>query len=261
MKKILVAGIVLAAFCGVPALAADMPVKAPPPSVAAPTYSWTGFYGGGNAGGAWGNFDPSTVAVLNPVTGLTAGNAALVTALGTTLSIKPDAFVGGFQAGYNWQTANFVYGFEADIKSFHLSGNSTSAAASGPVTFTLGASASATWLATARGRVGVAANNWLFYATGGAAFTHLSGLFTYADTVPHTEAASFSNTKTGYTVGGGVEVGIWGSWTVKAEYLYVDFGSVSGSGNLSAPLGGQVLLHSIDLKANIARLGLNYRFF
>jgi outer membrane immunogenic protein len=229
--------------------------------VAAPAYSWTGLYVGGNAGGAWGNFDPSTVAVVNPATGLTAPNAAIVTALGATQSIKPSGFVGGLQAGYNWQTANFVYGLEADIESFHLSGSSNSAGAfAGAIPVALAASASTTWLATARGRIGFAANNWLLYATGGAAFSDLKGSFSYADAIPHTEAASFSNTKVGYTVGGGVEAGIWGGWTAKAEYLYVNFGSVSGSGNLSAPLSGQVLLHSIDLKANIVRLGLNYRF-
>jgi outer membrane immunogenic protein len=66
-------------------------------------------------------------------------------------------------------------------------------------------------------------------------------------------------------VGGGIEAGLSGAWTVKAEYLYVDFGSVSAVGLITTP--GLVALgsnnpftHSVDLKAHILRLGLNYRF-
>src|SRR5208283_4222237 len=106
---------------------------------------------------------------------------------------------------------------------------------SAPSTFTVSSNASTTWLATARGRLGVAANNWLFFATGGAAFTNLGGNFAFNDNFPppEAEAVSLSNTKTGYTVGGGIEAGLWGRWTAKAEYLYVDFGTVSGTGSLS----------------------------
>jgi outer membrane immunogenic protein len=179
-------------------------------------------------------------------------------------SIKPNGFTGGLEAGYNLQAGNIVYDLEGDIESFRLKGSATS----GPVvylsapatTFTVTSNASTSWLATARGRVGVAANNWLFFATGGAAFTNLSGNFTFTDTfTPASEAVSFSKTKTGYTMGGGAEAGLWGNWSVKAEYLYVNFGTISATGSL-AQIPTQPLSHSIDLKANIARLGLNYRF-
>jgi outer membrane immunogenic protein len=152
------------------ATAADMRVKAQ--SAASSAYSWTGFYAGNNAGVAWGTFDPSTTAPLNPATGLLAANAAAVTAAGATLGIKPSSFTGGFEAGYNWQTSNTVLGLEGDIESFNLKGNSSFAGTfpGGVVGFGLTSSASTTWLATARGRVGIATNNWLVYATGGAAF-------------------------------------------------------------------------------------------
>jgi outer membrane immunogenic protein len=68
----------------------------------------------------------------------------------------------------------------------------------------------------------------------------------------------------GYTVGGGVEAKLWAHWSVKAEYLFVDFGRVSvNSNNLVAggfPLPAQVFTHSLDLRADIARVGLNYHF-
>lgn len=134
-----------------------------------------------------------------------------------------------------------------------------------PTSFAVNASASTTWLATTRGRVGYAVKNWLVFATGGAAFTNLSGNFSFSDTfAAATESASFSSTKAGYVVGAGVEAGLWDQWTVKVEYLYVDFGTISAtSNNLNAfatAFPTKVFTHSVDLKANIARVGLNYRF-
>ena len=139
-----------------------------------------------------------------------------------------------FEAGYNWQPSNFLFGLEGDIKSFHLHGSANF----GPVvyhggagTFTLISNASTDWLATARGRLGYAAGTWLFYATGGFAFTDLHGNFSFAETAfGGSEAASLSSSKTGYTVGGGVEASLSRQWSVKAEYLFVDFGKVSAFG-------------------------------
>ena len=33
----------------------------------------------------------------------------------------------------------------------------------------------------------------------------------------------------GWTIGAGAEIPVWGQWSVKAEYLYVDFGTVTDS--------------------------------
>jgi outer membrane immunogenic protein len=259
MKKLLLGtAMSLAAVAG--ALAADLPpAPAPAPvysKAPSPAYNWTGFYIGGNAGGAWGSFDPSTSTGISP-SGFIVGDVAIINAAGAQ-SIKPSGFTGGFEAGYNLQAGPVVFGVEGDIESFRLSGSASAAGALlGPIAYTLNSSASTSWLATARGRVGVAANNWLFFATGGAAFTTLNGNFSFNDAIGDTEAVSFSNSKTGYTVGGGIEAGLWGRWSAKAEYLYVDFGTVTATGLVNT---GPVLTHSIDLKANIARVGLNYRF-
>jgi outer membrane immunogenic protein len=136
-----------------------------------------------------------------------------------------------------------------------------------PTAFTVTSNVSTTWLATIRGRLGYAVNNWLFFVTGGAAFTDLRGNFAFSDTFANAaESASFSDTKTGYTVGGGVEAGLWGNWSVKGEYLYANFGTLSAnSTNLTAfapaiAFPSNVFTHSLDLKANIARAALNYRF-
>ena len=201
-----------------------------------------------------------------------------VTAAGQQ-SIDPSSVLGGLQAGYNWQTGSLVLGVEGDFDWMHLSGSASSGpvtyACCGPAAFVLTSQAHTDWLATARGRIGFAANNWLFFATGGAALTDLHAGFAFTDdcgSFPATcgppgsnanEAVSLSSTKVGWTAGGGVEYGINQHWSVKAEYLYVDFSRVTGVGYLNPVVGGSnnnPFTHTFDLKANIARLGVNYRF-
>jgi len=66
--------------------------------------------------------------------------------------------------------------------------------------------------------------------------------------------------KAGFAVGGGVEKAIGQNWTVKAEYMYVGFGTITGTGILTGGGQTQPMTHSYDLKANIVRLGINYKF-
>lgn len=131
-----------------------------------------------------------------------------------------------------------------------------------PFTFTVSSNASTTWLATVRGRLGLAADNWLFYATGGAAFTTLHGSFSFSETfyAAPAEVAVLSSGKTGYAVDAGNRLSQ--RWSVKAEYLYVDFGTGTATGLYGTGVLPSLLpfSHSIDLKANLARLGLNYHF-
>lgn len=277
MKRLLITGAVLLAAAAnayaadiySPPARAPMYTKAPPPVVP----SWIGFYVGGVAGGAWGSFDPTTSTVFSPTGYFDSTSVPAVNAAGVQ-SIKPTGFTGGLEAGYNWQANNLVFGVEADIDAIHLRGSATSPfvvyPCCGPTGFTVSSQASADWLATARWRIGFASDKWLFYATGGAAFTTLKGNFNFVDNfgLPTTESGSLSAARVGYTVGGGVEAALWGHWSVKAEYLYVNFGRVSTtSTNLventifgPSPFPSTVFTHSVDLKANIARLGLNYRF-
>src|SRR6266508_297190 len=167
--------------------AADLAVRQPAtykaPPVVAPLYSWTGFYVGVNAGGTWGTFDPATSTVFDPIGYFAASSVPAVNAVGIQ-SIKPAAFTGGVQAGFNWQTGNVVFGAEVDFNSFHLSGSATGTGVypcCAPATFTVTSAAHTDWLFTARPRIGIASNNWLFYATGGLAVTNLNGSFTFTD--------------------------------------------------------------------------------
>jgi opacity protein-like surface antigen len=252
-----------------PARAADMPL----PQAAPIAYSWTGFYLGGTVGGAWGSLDPTTSTGPGTYFGTDTPAIAAINAAGLQ-SIKPSAVTGGLEFGYNWQSGHLVFGFESDIESIRLSGGTLTTGvfppAAGPVaaglSFAVGSAASSNWLFTARPRIGWANDNWLIYATGGLAVTTLNAQSAYSDDVfGSSESGLISSTRAGYAVGGGVEAGLWDRWSVKAEYLYVNFSTTSAtSNNLVAfpavPLPGQSFTHSVDLKANIARVGLNYRF-
>jgi outer membrane immunogenic protein len=275
MKKF-VLGTLIALTGATCAAAADLYYKAP---AAVPVYNWTGVYVGGNVGGAWGSFDPRTVSAFSDDGWDVPTDFPAMDSVGIQRS-KPTGFTGGFEAGYNWQSRNFVFGVEGDIEALSLSGGASGSALypGYPDTFTITSHMSTTWLATVRGRLGYAVNNWLFFVTGGPALTDLRGNFTFYDrfgnpdggTNAH-ESASFFGTKTGSTIGGGVEAGLWGNWSVKGEYLYANFGTVSTSSNnliafspaLLFPriaFPSQVFNHRFDLKANIARAALNYRF-
>ncbi|HLH92411.1 MAG TPA: outer membrane beta-barrel protein [Xanthobacteraceae bacterium] len=254
---------------GCPARAADLPFKPLPASPA----DWTGFYAGVTAGAAWGSFDSRTSTSGGTNAGgfyLSPAQAATVTAAGTQ-RISPAGFEAGIEGGYNWQAGPFVLGVEADLEALHLNGaaNSGGMPYPGAVLGVLGSQfvvssyANGNWLLTVRPRVGYTVDNWLLYATGGLAVTHLNANLLFADSLGSFESGNVSATKTGYTVGAGVESRLSDRLSVKAEYLHVGFGNTAATitGNTIVPFfPNQAFSHSIDLSADIARVGLNYRF-
>lgn len=267
IMKFLLRTACLVALAATPAIAADMPLKAPP--MVAPVFSWTGFYIGVNAGAALETFDANTSTIFSP-TGYFATTSPGAIAAAGLQTIDSTAFIWGGQAGYNWQTGNAVYGLEVDFDSLH---HNASQASSGiypccaPTGFTVTTTANADWLVTIRPRVGMAVNNWLFYITGGAAAAKLNGSFVFTDTfATAAESASISGTKWGWVAGFGAETGFGGGWSLKGEFLYASFTGISGSStNLTAfapPIAfpTNVFSHSADFKTAIARVGLNYRF-
>jgi outer membrane immunogenic protein len=231
--------------------------------VTSPNSNWAGFSIGGLAGSAWGTVNASTLTPFVPGDEFNPGTVAAFNAAGPQ-SIKPSSFIGGFDAGYSWRADPYVFGVEGDIEWSHFNGSATS----GPVpfvpppgTFTITSNGNIDWLATARGRFGYVAGNWLFFATAGAAFTALHGNFSFSETFAgSSEAASVSTSRVGYAVGGGLETYISQQWSLKAEYLHVDFGSVSAAGIDNVFFPPQSFTHSMNFKLNIARAGLNYHF-
>jgi outer membrane immunogenic protein len=218
MKKLLLASAGLLALGIAAASAADIPRRQAMPAKAplytpVPVYNWTGFYVGINGGGGWGRSDFSA-----PL---------------TSDSFRTSGGLVGGTLGYNYQVGQVVLGLEGDIDWSNIRGSGTCAG--------LSCSVRNNWLGTVRGRLGYAADRFMPYVTGGVAFGDIK-----------TSVAGFgdsSQTKAGWTVGGGIEAAIAGPWTAKVEYLYVDLGR-----------GGSVLGSDAGFKTNIVRAGLNYRF-
>jgi outer membrane immunogenic protein len=205
------------------AAAADLPARAPVPyypvkaPMYAPPYSWTGFYLGVNGGYGWGRSDWDTVGPFDVSGGLVGGTA-----------------------GYNYQFGQLVVGVEGDVDWSDIKGNTTSFC-------TFGCQTSNTWLSTVRGRLGFAADRFLPYVTGGAAFGDIRA------STPGFPGASQTNT--GWTVGAGIEAALVGNLSAKVEYLYVDLGNFNCG--VACGLGAA---DNVSLHENVLRGGINYRF-
>jgi outer membrane immunogenic protein len=252
MKKILLAGIAAAAFCGAPAIAADMPTKGPVYKAApAPMFNWTGFYAGINGGGAFkGGDDP--INYNAPVTGFA----------GFSPGLDPSGGFGGGQIGYNWQAvgSTLVFGVEADIQGSHLRDafNVTTPSNGGPLG--VNAQQRIDYFGTVRGRFGFALDSKgvnLIYATGGFAYGGVKDSILLTNG-PATALLAKSFTGTGFVVGGGWEYHFMPAWSLKAEYQYIDLGTQK----LSGVSTNGVLLNASDVENRFqtARIGLNYKF-
>src|SRR5262249_2688253 len=150
-------------------------------------------------------------------------------------NFSPAGVVGGGQAGFNWQAAPFwVLGIEADLQASGQRDDLT--CIQNCLTATAFTSPNGTRVeqglnrfGTLRGRAGWTNGPALFYLTGGLAFGELQTDVTTQQQVGTPVLFGFSDTKTGWTVGGGLEYRLAGNWTAKAEYLYMDLGSLSHS--------------------------------
>ena len=195
------------ALVALPAQAADLNYNpAPVYTVNQPlnAFSWAGPYIGGNIGGQWGTVTHAP-------------------------GEQPSGINGGVQAGYNWQYGTWVFGGETDLQLSNADDTFAPWQFSNP------------WFGTVRGRIGYAADNILFYGTGGLA---------YGRTRAETFFASESHTTAGWTLGGGVEFGLNRNWSAKVEYLYVNLNDDNFA--LTGLPHGQ--------EFNVLRLGVNYHF-
>jgi outer membrane immunogenic protein len=259
-----------------PAGAADlMPVKAPP--APPPVWNWTGFYIGGNVGGAFEHAS-GTSNFLDP---LATGPDS--TTNPQSNSFSPSAVIGGGQIGYNWQfDQRWVAGVEGDFDATNTSYNfcRQTNTASAPCTNTgdgfESIGSNTRWLASARGRLGVTFGNFLFYGTGGAAWGDVRT--TLSQTCPTgcgssftvvNASSSFNSTKGGWVAGLGGEMAIWKNWSVRLEWLHYDLGTISDSlatGGLTPVPGGAVVPSaqttswSRGERYDVIRTGLDYRF-
>jgi outer membrane immunogenic protein len=231
LKYLAAAAMLLGSFA---AHAADLTVRAPTP-VPTPVYNWTGLYVGVNGGYGWGEQDPLNL----------FGSRFDRARFDISGGMVGGTFGAQIQQGY------VVLGLEGDLDWANIrgSGITVPAIAGRPVGLTLDATSKVEAIGTVRARAGVAVNNWLFYATGGAAFiketangTSIAGV--PCGTIDVLTSCAESHWRPGLAVGGGAEWGFASNWTAKAEYLYI---AAAGTGA------------SVD-HVNIVRAGINYKF-
>jgi outer membrane immunogenic protein len=226
MKKL--ATVVAAiALIGTPAFAADMAVKAPPPTPAPVPYTWTGFYVGGNIGGAWTRNGQSEGQLF-------AGPGLAVSPL-LPFDTNGTNAIGGLQIGYNWQfVPQWVVGIEGDWSWTNLTGSQTyspippgaAGVATAPSFMTMGRNVD--WLSSVRGRFGYAWGPTLLYVTGGAAWSR-TNFFGIESRVGGAlgEQASFDSIKPGWVAGGGLEYMLSNNVSARVQYLYYSFQGTS----------------------------------
>ena len=261
MKKLLIAGAILAAAIQ-SASAADLALKAPPPPVVVD--EWTGPYIGLNLGGSWGR---SRTSYNDP-------DPAFVP---FSTSQHMDGGLGGAQIGYNVQfNRTWLAGLEADFQGTGQRGSATFP----PITEILGVPGIATttltttgtltqkmpWFGTVRARLGVEpSEHWLLYATGGLAYAQIKSTaatnlvaMTPGGTFTAAMSSSVNNDRAGWTAGVGAEWMFAKQWSAKVEYLYMDYGHINdgftGVGTLA------VLGISSHVTDNVLRAGVNLHF-
>jgi len=174
--------------------------------------AWNGFYAGLNAGGMFGNTSASFAGPAGPGGFSGAGSG----------------FVGGAQAGYNYQIGSFVVGLEGDIQYADFGGDDRfDFDGDGILDDDFNTS---DWFGTVRARAGVAFDRALIYATGGFAF---------------------ADNATGWTVGGGLEYAFTNNLSAKIEGLYVNLDQDDNFPGLDL---------DNDAEFGVVRAGLNFRF-
>jgi high affinity Mn2+ porin len=239
------------------ALADDIVVTkaVPGSSSASSAYDWSGFYAGGNMGVGWGKSNWTAA----PGVG---GSTNLFQTIDTFN--EAGSFFAGAQAGYNYVLPNrILLGAEVDasfpsfqtipsgVNPFGLSVGGISAFTSptlGPVNLAETMLASG----TVRGRIGYAPGQWLFYATGGFAWTYDQQSLTQVAGAGLSESGFLW--RLGWAAGAGVEVPVAPHWTARLEYLYTGY----GSHNTAFFAGGQPI--NSDFSVQELRAGLDYQF-
>ncbi len=293
MKNIAFGFASIALLTAAPVMAADMPVKAPLPAAAA-AYNWSGCYVGANAG--WiGNRDEYTLspggtyfvapgAAAPPNAGGTGDFAADISALTNAYTSRDSGGLVGGQIGCNFQSGQAVGGIEADGQWSSAKTSVSSAYGAFPnvgnpsftnAPHTEQASTNLDALFTFRGRAGYAWDRLLLYVTAGVAVGEIKTQtnVTFANTglagtvySGATHIGSSSNDRAGFVVGAGAEYAFITNWSLKAEFLYIDLGTLTTNAPLvaAAAPGAVGLGYSWNTQIHerdaVARVGLNYKF-
>jgi outer membrane immunogenic protein len=253
------------AFGGSAALAADMPLKAPPPIV---VYNWTGCYVGLSIGENYGRSD----GFVNTSASTLGGNPAapLPPGFNRTGAFNLSGFIGGAYGGCNYQFAGtgWVIGAEVDWSKTNKEGQVFPVANQQAVQLFGNPNdqwwLQERWLGTARLRLGYAVTDkWLWYVTGGGAWAKVDASETILGNPRPPENAFQSTWRGGWTVGAGTEYAVGYGWSIRGEFLYVDLGHGTTFTNIPC-CGNQGIDTFTNLRTNLRdyvwRFGMSYKF-
>jgi outer membrane immunogenic protein len=217
------------------------------PAAANGSNKWTGFYVGAHAGyGAghattrddpadWGN-DPKFIGPFR---------------------FSTDGVLGGGTLGYNYQAGALVVGLEADLGYMGVSGSRNTESSQSGNHQTLEIEGG--FYAVLGGRVGLSFGGTLLYGKGGWAYWD-------TDVTQTTTAQGYktngSGALDGYAFGGGIEHAVAGGWSIKAEYLRLQFDDARGDQtSITDPPIGHVYENETKLAPiDTFRVGVNYKF-
>jgi outer membrane immunogenic protein len=223
-----------------PVRPAPPPPPIPPPMAPIPPpipfyYNWTGFYIGGNVGGA-----RQSTTIRDNLFSLSSTNTASGSVVGT-------------QIGYNWQISpQFVVGVEWMFDAADITSDTTvTVPLLPPTNITL--SEKIDWIQTLAARFGWAVNNWLFYGKAGRGWVHDTATLTFV-APPISVVQPASDTASGFLVGAGIEYGFTPNWTAKVEWDHI------GSGDVSHPSIFQNDTITVSRQFDLLTVGLNYKF-
>jgi len=226
---------------------------------------WSGFYVGATLGANWSDSSlKHSVASGGGGVVIPPADVALINATGGNGSNRT-GFTGGIEGGYNYQMGSWLLGLETDFVALENNQRVTNTFQSAlpitsPAVYSLNQRAKTSWMWSLRPRLGYVAGPWLFYGTGGIATSELKVSSNFSDnrTPPNAIGSDHSKTKTGWIAGLGAGYALDPNWSVKGEWLYADFGSVSTTS--TTPNGFVSLTSKAKVRSNIVRVGLGYRF-
>jgi outer membrane immunogenic protein len=248
MKRSFVAGVVLTSVLAGSAMAADMPTKSPIARRACAQFG--GFHWGGQVG--VGHYKHE----FNDLDALGAGS--IDSSLPNFTSDTDHGWLAGVQAGYDWQRNCTVFGIEADwawtnakASSFHSDGF---------IDDSMSVTSRLRWFGTARVRTGIVVDNLLLYVTGGLAYASFKRDLAFVEDVNTIEVFSSSRIRLGWTAGVGTEWAINSNWSLKSEFLYMQFEKDEAAFTSTITNPDITYRFKHEDSAWIGRIGLNYRF-
>lgn len=235
----------------------------PPVPVYVPPPLWPGWYIGGNIGGAWADLSLDR----NIFFGETSHNPLISNSVAFGGDdLRNSGVFGGGQIGFNCQSLNFVYGAELDLGGIGINSNERHLFLMAPdgSTAAIRIQNNGGFYGDIAGRIGYSWGDTLLYAKGGFAwfmadFQASATIISGANVIAISNSnRSKDNTITGFTVGAGWEYLITPEWSLKAEYLFFDFGDLNSQRFCDLNCFNSWRFGNNDLTVNTVKFGFNY---